>query len=282
MSFFPAKQFCVFHKYSRGKKSICESNSLRGLHQMKMLFFLNPPHLTQEVFFLLLFVLSLSVSLFLVFYLWFELWHPNLPQDVCHKLQSNVVTMLFFFPCLLWPSFFFLFLFLFSVFSLSRSGAPDVKRPRYGFIPFYLGSGLFLEELTQPLAPETFSKLPLFLLTYSSAFYLLFVHVPSFLAKSSLISLTLFNILPCCYHPLSCFIPSFIYLSILVLTPVSPSSLYLLPSLCAFLCPPPICVPPLVLSYGSRPGPSPLTTFDPADLTQGLKVTFFCYPSCLG
>lgn len=32
----------------------------------------------------------------------------------------------------------------------------------------------------------------------------------------------------------------------------------------------PICVPiPLSLSYGSRPGPSPLTTFDPHDLTLG-------------
>lgn len=43
-----------------------------------------------------------------------------------------------------------------------------------------------------------------------------------------------------------------------------------------------VCVPPLVLSYGSRPGPSPLTTFDPDDLTPGLKVTLFCYPFCLG
>lgn len=41
-------------------------------------------------------------------------------------------------------------------------------------------------------------------------------------------------------------------------------------------------VPPLVLSYGLRPGPSPLTTFDPDDLTLGLKVTLFCYPFCLG
>lgn len=67
--FFSAKQFCVFHKYSRGKKSICESNSLRGLHQMKMLFFLNPPHLTQEVFFFFCYYsfsrsLSLSFSFF--------------------------------------------------------------------------------------------------------------------------------------------------------------------------------------------------------------------------
>lgn len=66
--FFSAKQFCVFHKYSRGKKSICESNSLRGLHQMKMLFFLNPPHLTQEVFFSVTIrslALCLSLSRFL-------------------------------------------------------------------------------------------------------------------------------------------------------------------------------------------------------------------------
>lgn len=39
---------------------------------------------------------------------------------------------------------------------------------------------------------------------------------------------------------------------------------------------------PFVLSYGSRPGPSPLTTFDPDDLTPGLKVTLFCYPFSLG
>ena len=86
-SLFSAKQFfSVFHKYSRGKKSICESNSLRGLRQMKMLFFLNPPHLTQEVFacFLLL-LLSLSLSTYLSFsFFTFDL---NSDIQVCPRMS---------------------------------------------------------------------------------------------------------------------------------------------------------------------------------------------------
>lgn len=137
---FSAKQFfSVFHKYSRGKKSICESNSLRGLRQMKMLFFLNPPHLTQEVFacFLLL-LLSLSLSTYLSFsFFTFDL---NSDIQVCPRMSvtncSPTLWQCFFSSRAFYDLLFFLFLFFFSVFSLSRSGAPDVKRPRYGFIPF--------------------------------------------------------------------------------------------------------------------------------------------------
>lgn len=199
--------------------------------------------------------------------------------------------MLFFFPCLLWPSFFSLLLFLFSVFSLSRSGAPDVKRPRYGFIPFYLGSELFFffffRGIDSASCPETFSKVSLFLLTYSSAlylfyfFYLLFVHVPSFLSKSLPISPALYNILLPCWHPLPSFIPSFIYLPwfwLLFLPLLLPAAI----SLC--------CV--LHQSVTHPPSPCPvqwLTSWTfisdhlwPRDLIQGLKVTFFCYPFSLG
>lgn len=62
-----------------------------------------------------------------------QIWHPCLPQDVCHKLQSNVVTMLFVSA----RAFFMTLLFLFSFFLFfpSRSGAPDGKEPRYGASP---------------------------------------------------------------------------------------------------------------------------------------------------
>lgn len=86
------------------------------------------------------FIFSISLSLLLSllsfpFLLWVDLWHPRVPRDVCHKLQSNLVTMLAFFPCLFMTFFFFHFFLLFLFFP-SRSGAPDVKQPRYGSFRF--------------------------------------------------------------------------------------------------------------------------------------------------
>lgn len=188
--------------------------------------------------------------------------------------------MLFFFPCLLWPSFFSLLLFLFSVFSLSRSGAPDVKRPRYGFIPFYLGSELFFFSFFRGIdsasCPETFSKVSLFLLTYSSALYLFY-----FFTFSLFTSLHFFPNLSQSPRPFTTFFslagtlspPSFPHSFIsLGFDSSSFPCFYLLPSLCAVsftnLWP---TLPPLVLSNGSRPGPSSLTTFDPATWSRGWR-----------
>lgn len=200
--------------------------------------------------------------------------------------------MLFFFPCLLWPSFFSLLLFLFSVFSLSRSGAPDVKRPRYGFIPFYFGSELFfifLEELTQPLAPRPSQKCR-FSSSRTPLLFIFFIFVLSSLSSRPFISsqppplpisLALYNILLRCWHPLPYFIPSFIYLPcfwLLFLPLLLPAAI----SLCCVLHQP----------VTHPPSPCPvqwLTSWTfisdhlwPRDLIQGLKVTFFLLSLFLG
>lgn len=100
-------------------------------------FFLSPTPLLRSVS--LFFRLScFSHFISIIFCFEFKLWHPCLPQDVCHKLQSNVVTMIFFF-FLPVPFYDLVFSFLsFFLFFPSRSGASDVKQPRYGFVLFLL------------------------------------------------------------------------------------------------------------------------------------------------
>lgn len=101
-----------------------------------MLFF-SVPHTSLKKCFAYFFGYLVSLLFyFYYFYFEFKLWHPCLPQDVCHKLQSNVVTMIFFLPV---PFYDLVFSFLsFFLFFPSRSGAPDVKQPRYGFVLFLL------------------------------------------------------------------------------------------------------------------------------------------------
>lgn len=109
------------------------------------------------------FIFSLCLSLFLSllsfpFLLWVDLWHPRVPRDVCHKLQSNLVTMLAFFPCLFMTFFFFHFFLLFLFFP-SRSGAPDVKQPRYGSFrfPFFC---LVRKQMCVSLSPPSYCLSP--------------------------------------------------------------------------------------------------------------------------
>lgn len=99
---------------------------------------------------------------------WFELWHPYLSQDVCHKLQSNVVTMLLFLP----GHFYDLPVFPIPFFCSFPQGLAHMKSNRQG-----TGSVGFLFSLNHLLKP---SPCPLILFTVlhwhftsSSLFYLL-------------------------------------------------------------------------------------------------------------
>ncbi len=143
-----AKQLCVcvcvcvcvcISIRPEGKKSIWASNGLRGGCTERNAFFSNP-HLTQEAFtrsLVCLFFYSFIFSLFFRFSFWFELIFdiracPGMSVTNC---SPTLWQCLLFSRAFLWPSSFFHF-FLFFLFFPSRSGAPDVKQPRYGSFGF--------------------------------------------------------------------------------------------------------------------------------------------------
>lgn len=114
----------------------------------------------------------------------------------------------------------------------------------------------------------------------SSAFYLLLVPCNSILLPNPPLSFKPSSTPPFPSpppSPVTTFLLSF-YISSFCLV----VTLALPPSTCRHVFVVVMYFPHLVLSFGSRPGLSPLTTFDPDDLNQGLKVTLFCYPFCLG
>lgn len=134
-----AKQLCVSSiSTSDGEKKAFEWAMAFGSCAGWNAFFSLPPTPLLRSVCLFFRFSSFSLPLFsIIFCFEFKLWHPCLPQDVCHKLQSNVVTMFFF--LLPVPLYDLVFSFLsFFLFFPSRSGAPDVKQPRYGFVLFFL------------------------------------------------------------------------------------------------------------------------------------------------
>lgn len=183
--------------------------------------------------------------------------------------------MLFFFPCRLWPSFLPLSVLFFCFFPFSRSGAPDVKRPRYGFILFYFGYDFFffffrggIDSTSASPAPQNYGfcyHCPPQLFTSPQCL------IPPLLPEVFLVISSHAHSTSWSHQPSSAFIFSLFLL---------PSFLCRPPRPCAFLhrhtnlCPHPFCPCPMahVLDLHLWPHLTPTTW------PWGTKVTLFCYP----
>lgn len=136
-------------------------------------------------------LLVFSVVRSLILFLLFFALSSNSDIHVCPRMSvtncSPTLWQWFFsFPCLFMTSFFPFFLFF--LFFPSRSGAPDVKQPRYGFVLFLLLFFLSGEQKNAPFA-QTFPP-QLFLCTNPSFSYPVFffpflTHYPTLLFPSS-------------------------------------------------------------------------------------------------
>lgn len=147
----PNSYVCVPWVLQGKKKAFEWAMAFGSCAEWNAFFFLSPTPLLRSVCLFLFYLVSL---LFCFYYFCFEfkLWHPCLPQDVCHKLQSNVVTMIFFLPV---PFYDLVFSFLsFFLFFPSRSGASDVKQPRYGFVLFFAALFLSGEQKKRSFCPN--------------------------------------------------------------------------------------------------------------------------------
>lgn len=242
-----------------------------GLRQMKMLFFSNPPHTPHEecslvfCYYSLSLYISLSISLFLVLPLIWTLTSKSAPRMSVTNC-SPTLWQCFFSSRAVYDLLFFLFLFFFSVFfpfqGLAHLTLNDQGMGSFFFILVMIFFFFFSWRNWLNLCIPSPTELWLLLSLSSSAF-----HIPSVPHPSTASWSLSRHFITCTFHILipSTFICIHFFLVPPAVLPV-PSSAPLCISASSHQSVSPSL---LSLSYGSRPGPSPLTTFDPHDLTLG-------------